>query len=130
MKNKKQVAQFLIRFSEQNPEKIPEIVEEFMVFFKKKGLDYQFSHILEIIEHMAKEKEEENKFQICLAQSVDRGLVQEIKRIINIPSAVKEDISINKNLKAGFVAYFRNTKYDGSAAEHLRQMKNKINNSF
>ncbi len=128
--SKEQTARALIDFNEKNPGKTQEIAKAFVDFYKKQGIEYQLPRLLEVIEYKEKEKREERVFRVVLATEAEHNLIGELKRALRIPENTKEEVFVDKNLKAGFIAYWGGKRYDGSARSQLEKMKKKIKNNF
>jgi len=112
MNNK--LAQLLIELDNDNPGKSEEIAKKFVQLMRTKGLDYQLSRILKIIE--SKARESKKILYITLSEEID--VIEDIKKLIGVEN-VETIVKIDKTLKGGFIAQYNNKLYNGSISQQL-----------
>jgi len=112
MNNK--LVQLLIELDNNNPDKTEEIAKTFVQLMKERGLDYQLSNILKIIE----QKAENSRRVLYITLAEELGVVEDIKKLIGVKD-VEVIVNIDKSLKGGFIAQYNGKLYNGSISQQL-----------
>jgi F0F1-type ATP synthase delta subunit len=119
---KDKLAKLLIDLDQKNPEKSEQIAKLFVQSMK--GNEYQLPSILKIVEQKAQEEKERNTLYITLFEEIED--IDAIKEAIGIDKSVPVDISIDKELKGGFVAQYNGKLYNGSISNQLQKIRQQI----
>ncbi len=120
------LAKALLKLLEKNPQDSQKIITGFVYFCKKKHLTYLLPNLLKYLKIEAKRELAVKTLKIISAISLNEGVVKDIQKLSGAQSPAPIEIIEDKNVVAGFIAYYQNKIIDASLKNNLHLLKNKL----
>ncbi len=120
------LAKALFILTEESPHSHEKIINSFIAFCKKKHLAYLLPSFLKYFKIEAKRKEDTKTLKIFSAIKLSENTIKDIQKSAKAESPVSIDAVEDKNIVAGFIAYYQNRIIDASLKNNLRLLKNKL----
>ena len=122
----KNLAKAFIKLAQENPENQREITKSLLSFCKIKKLQYILPSFLRYFEIEAKRESDTETLKIFSAAKLSEGIMDDIRKISGAKNGSPAELVEDKDIVAGFVAYYQNKIIDASLKNNLHILKNKI----
>ena len=120
------LAKAFLKLTQENPKNSREIGKAFIDFCKQKRLSYLLPNFLHYLKIEAKRQDDVQTLKIFSAVGLNDSIIKKIQKACEAkPDSPIETIE-DKDIVAGFVAYYQNKIIDASLSNNLRLLKNKI----
>lgn len=123
------IAKALVKIILEKPEEYQESVKNFLIFCKKMKLNYLLPSVMRYLEIEFKRQAEKETLKILSPVKISEEIVNEIKKAVGAQKSEKLEVIEDKNITAGFIAYYQNKIIDASLENNFRMLKNKIINN-
>ncbi len=123
------LAKAVLKLLENNPENHQKIIESFLSFCKDKNLGYLLPNLLRYIKIENSREEDVKTLKIFSATELSDAIVKNIQKSCNSDAESPTRVIEDKDVVAGFVAYYKNKIIDASLSNNLRVLKNKLINA-
>ena len=120
------LAKAFLRLAQENPENSGDICEAFIDFCKQKRLFYLLPNFLHYLKIEANRDQDLQTLKIFSAVGLNESIIKKIQKACGAAPDSPAQIIEDKNVVAGFVAYYQNKIIDASLSNNLRLLKNKI----
>lgn len=120
------LAKALLKLAKDNPEKQKEIVAGFADFCKEKHLGHMLPNFFKYLELEAQRMQDISTLKIFSPLKPGEAVVQKIKQMAGAQKAGEPEIIEDKDMVAGFIAFYENKIIDASLSNNLRLLKNKL----
>ena len=123
------LAKALLKLIQENPDNQQKIIASFVDFCDKKRLTHLFDSLLKYIEIEIKKEEDNKTLKIFSAGKLDEKIVEQIGKLSEAGPGAPISVIEEKDIVAGFIAYYQNKIIDASLDNNLRLLKNKLINA-
>jgi len=120
------LAKAVLKLLKNNPEDQQKIVASFIVFCKEKKLTHLLPNVLQYLKIEIKNADDIETLKIFSATKLNDAIVKNIQKSCNSDAKSPTEVIEDKNIVAGFTAYYKNKIIDASLSNNLRLLKNKI----
>lgn len=120
------LAKGLAKILKENPEKSTRVVKDFVIFCKKKKLEYLSKSILSYLKLEIEKQEDVETLKISSSIELEQQTINNIKNLLKVPQSSKTEIIINSEIVAGFIANYQNQIIDVTVNNNLNILKNKL----
>ena len=122
-----EMAKTLIEVDKKYPSKTKDIVQTFANFLKDNKAKYQLRSVIQSLEEEAIREEKNSSLRLILAEDLgSQKIIDKIKQFMNIPLGAKTKVTIDRNIKGGFIAYYQGSIFDASIKNQLIKLKNSL----
>jgi len=123
------LAKAVLRLVKENPNEYKKTINGFVEFCQKKHLMHLMPSFLKYLKLEDKIIQEAETLKIYSAGKLDENIVKKIKELSGAETHNLTEIIEDKDIVAGFIAYYKNKIIDASLANSLRLFKNKLINN-
>ncbi len=120
------LAKSLLKLIQEDLGNQQKIIASFLDFCKEKKLTHLLPNILHYLKIEIKNDEDVKTLKIFTATELSDDIIKNIQKSCNSDTKSPAQIIQDKNIIAGFTAYYKNKIIDASLSNNLRLLKNKI----
>ena len=120
------IAKALIGLVEDDGVDPDEVAEKFLKFARRYNLENGMRSVVFHLEAEAAKQKEKRVATITLAEETSEEAVEKIKRYINLADDAEINISRDKELLAGFKAYYNDKLYEADLQTKLKKLKSSL----
>ncbi len=126
MISSRQIAKASVALLGKDKQNSHKVADELLRFVKKYGLESRLPQIVSYIQKEAHLEREKNTLHIESSHEIDDQTVESISSFVSAPKDAHIKTVQNKKLLGGFVAYWKDKKFDGSLENTVRKLKEKL----
>lgn len=105
-----------------------EVAENFAKFSRRYNLENGMRGVVMHLDAEAAKRKEKNSATVVLAEETSEEAIEKIKKYINLPGDADINISLDKELLAGFRAHYKDKLYEADLASRLEKLRVKLTN--
>lgn len=123
------LAKAFLRIIEENPDNSKLIVDNFIQFCKEKHLMYLIPNFLKYLNLDIKKLENSKTLRIFSPIETNKDVIKNIRESVRATESDNIELIEDKDIIAGFIAYYKNKIIDASLVNNLHLLKNKLINN-
>ncbi len=120
------IARATLALADKHPHDADRVADMLLAFVRKYGLETQLPAILKNIETELFIRAQKETLMIQSPYALDNVTLSHIKKFVAVPEHTKTETTEHPELIGGFRAYWHDQKYDGSVANTLEALHQKL----